>query len=418
MKNKFGKYIKNIIVLSLVIALVSVASGCTEIFSKYKDPDTGEFVAQAAEISLLKKTSIKTIFSSEENVFYIMNNGALLASGNNAYGLLGQGNKNEYDYVVQVKLPERIKNVTANSRMAVAVSDTNNVYIWGDLSWWGISDETAENGSMVWKQFSFSEIVSGISLSENHIAVLTKKGHAYTLGINNGQLGYDFNSIFYGNFYSTFRKVETEEFISAIETNNTTTYLLSSEGKLYGCSKNENSELGFIEKLSVVNEMDSNESFTAITTAGNNVFALADNGTVYACGSNKNGVLGINSSIAHTASLTSVKFADDVKVTSVQGNDTLGFVSFITEDKNVYTCGYNPDNSLYTVSKDEELKAPVLVDIGQVEKFFGTGATKFYIDTDYHLYTYGSNKYSQMPNIKSDKTDKTVPPTRIYANVK
>lgn len=62
-----------------------------------------------------------------------MNNGSLLAVGDNSAGLLGQNDYEEYDYPVEVQLPERIKLVAASGDFAVAVSESNN-YTFGAAS--------------------------------------------------------------------------------------------------------------------------------------------------------------------------------------------------------------------------------------------------------------------------------------------
>ena len=133
--------------------LLLLLTGCS-LAPVYTDPDTGELVANAARISLLKKSSVKTIYSTSTNVFYLMNNASVLASGCNDKGLLGQGNTNAYDYVVQVKLSERIKLISANDSFAAAVSDTNNIYICGDLSWWDSDTITVTGENFAYRKFS------------------------------------------------------------------------------------------------------------------------------------------------------------------------------------------------------------------------------------------------------------------------
>lgn len=295
MKKSF--YIKNIILSAILIAFVLLITGCN-IAPEYIDPETGKPISPAAQISLLKKSSIKTIFGTSKNVFYIMNNGQLLASGDNSNGLLGQGNTKQYSYVVDVKLPERIKLITATSKTAVAISDTNNIYVWGDLSWWGITDvknpEDNSTSPMIYKKFHIEkEILTDISISNNHIAVLSKKGTVYTLGFDNGQLGYK-DTPAKGDFYPEFEKVDSDIVYLNVSTNATTTYMLSADGEIYACGKNENNEMGYIDSLSYINKLDSIERFKSIQTAGHNLIALTESGDVYVCGKNEYGVLAVN----------------------------------------------------------------------------------------------------------------------------
>lgn len=403
--------------LFIVIFALIALTGCS-LAPGYTDPDTGKLEAEAARISLLKKSSIKTIYSTDTNVFFIMNNAAVLASGCNDYGLLGQGDTDKYDYVVHVKLPERIKLISADGTIAAAVSDTNNVYIWGDLSRWNSGSLTTTDDNFTYKKFSFTEIVTDISVNTNHIAVLTKKGTVYTLGYNYGQLGYDLSENFKGRFYSDFRKIETDVFATKIETSPTATYMISDSGQIYGCSYNEYYELGYIDSLGVVNRIDSTALFTSLTTAGHNLFALSSDGDVYVCGQNTNGVLGLNSTLATAAALTKVPFDGNIKIKSICGRDSNSTVFFLTTENKVYACGTNTTNELYTENTSVAVTAPSLVKIGEASAFYGMGASKFYLDARKHLYTYGDNTYGQMPTVETSNKGGFVMPTRIYANVK
>ena len=397
--------------------LLLLLTGCS-LAPVYTDPDTGELVADAARISLLKKSSVKTIYSTSTNVFYLMNNASVLASGCNDKGLLGQGNTNAYDYVVQVKLSERIKLISANDSFAAAVSDTNNIYIWGDLSWWDSDTITVTDENFAYRKFSFDEIITDISVSENHIAVLSKKGNVYTLGYNYGQLGYDCTAYNQGQLYNEFRRAETDQFISKIETNPTATYMISSNGQLFGCSFNTFYELGYMDTILDVNQIQANAAFTALTTAGHNLFALSSAGDVYVCGQNSYGVLGLNSTLASAAALTRIPFGKDIKIKNIYGCDYNNTVFFISEDNDIYACGANSDNSLLTEDTGSAVLAPSKVKIGKVSAFYGMGTTMFYIDASDHLYTYGDNSYGQMPITTSSGNSKFVSPVRIYANVK
>ncbi len=417
-------HIKSLNIILAVILILFTFSGCNFNFgSSYIDPETGELIGKPANISLLKKSSVKTINSTSNNVFFLMNSGDLLATGDNTYGVLGQGDTQSYDYAVAVKIDERIKLIEATQRRAVAVSDTNAVYVWGDLSWWGITEQTAideeGNTQLAYKKFEFEkgEIICDVSISENHIAVLSKSANVYTLGYNNGQLGYDFDKASQNIFYPNFRKIEYSMYFTAIASNATATYMLTIDGELYGCSQNKNYELGYMDILANINRIESNAMFIDITTAGRNVFALTNDGDVYVCGTNTNGVFGFNSSLSYAAALTQVPF-ENGKIVQVCGNDDFSFVHYVTDEGKVFACGDNSNKALYTSSVYSTVTVPTLVNIGTVSLFFGTGTAKFYVDTSDRLYTYGTNSYAQMPDIESSKTNTFIYPTRIYAEVK
>lgn len=407
---------KIIFVFCAITLLCSILSGC-KFQSQYTDPDTGELVAEAAPISLLKKSSIKKLVNTDTNVFYLMNDvtGSLLVTGSNKYGLLAQGTLSDdfSQYAVRAKFPERIKLIDANTRIAVAVSDTNNVYVWGDLSMWGEDVQLETNDGFEYKKYSFDSIISDISIGIEHIALLTKDGDVYTLGKNNGQLGYDYNNNI-GVFYAGFKMIDSDVVFNSVKASSTATYMLTSSGDLYGCSANENYELGYIANMSSINKLDTVKSIASVATAGSNLFALANDGTVYVCGENTSGVLGLNSFLSNAASLTQLPL-NEVIVQITADNET-PTVHFVTQDGAVYACGKN--DNLNTKVKGDKVNTPSLVNIdSKVSVFYGSGSTRFYIDKNRHLYTYGSNSYGQMPNV-AQTNDAVLSPVRLYLNIK
>ncbi len=414
---KMSNKIKNIIITLVSILLISSFLGGCSFQSQYTDPETGELTGNVAPISLLKKSSIKELVNTNTNVFFLMNDvtGSVIVTGSNKNGLLGQGTVSDEvtSYAVRAKLPERIKLIDANTKNAVAVSDTNNVYIWGDLSAWGDDTILETTEGFTYKKFSFDSIISDISIGTEHVAVLTKKGNVYTLGRNNGQLGYDLSTGI-GNFYPEFKMIESDVVFNSVKAGTTATYMLTSSGDLYGCSANMSYELGYISNLSSINKLDTVKSIRSVATAGSNLFALANDGTIYVCGENSNGVLGLNSSLSHAVSLTQLPL--DEIVVQITANNESATVHFVTEDGNVYACGANDD--LNTKVKDDIVNVPSLVSIGSsVSVFYGSGSTRFFIDKNRHLYTYGDNTYCQMPDVA--QTDKAIlSPVRLYLNIK
>lgn len=414
---KMSNKIKNTVIMFIsVLLFTSILGGCG-FQSQYIDPETGELVGNVAPISLLKKSSIKRLVNTDTNVFFLMNDvtGSVLVTGSNKNGLLGQGTSNDSvtSYAVRAKLPERIKLIDANSKNAVAVSDTNNVYVWGDLSAWGEDTQLETNESFSYKRFSFDSIISDVSIGTDHIAILTKEGNVYTLGKNKGQLGYDVDAE-KGTFYPDFTIIQSDIVFNSVKASATATYMLTSNGDLYGCSANLSYELGYIANIANVNKLDTVKPIKSVATAGNNLFALANDGTVYVCGENSYGVLGLNSFLSYATSLTQLPLNETV--VQVTANNEKSTVHFVTEDGLVYACGANDD--LNTKVKDSKVNTPSLVLLeSKVSVFYGGGSTRFFIDKNRHLYTYGDNTYCQMPDVS--QTNKAIlSPVRLYLNIK
>lgn len=405
------KLVVSIGICALTLLLWICACSCA---NQYVDKD-GNNKAQPIEISLLKKSSIKTIVPSEKNTFFVMNNGSLLAVGDNSAGLLGQNDYEEYDYPVEVQLPERIKLVAASGDFAVAVSESNNLYFWGSFPDWAPKPQADEDGNVpFYAMVSSSSIISQICLSNNHCAYLVKEGDVYTLGLNIGQLGYENSQEHYDQVYSAFRVIATADTISYIAVSDTATYMINSLGQIYGASQNDNYELCLQEEAADYALISQEYQFVTATTAGSNLFALTSSGDVYVCGSNANGVLGVNSSAESISQLTRINF-DTADISDVQGSKA-GTVHFLTTDMDVYACGNNEDGRLYTRDRNEMVLSPSQVRIGKVTRLYCGGTAIYYLDNNRHLYAYGENTYGQMPNVDSQR--EFVAPERIYASVK
>ena len=84
---------KAIAAITLLLVFPTLFSGCNSYLGKYVDPETGELNANAAPISLLKRSSIKDLINTDSNVFFLMNDitGSVYVTGSNEHGLLGQG---------------------------------------------------------------------------------------------------------------------------------------------------------------------------------------------------------------------------------------------------------------------------------------------------------------------------------------
>ena len=430
------KHIKLILSLMLCIAIVALWF-CAKSFSNMYVDENGNNIAEALDISLLKKSSINKVVPSEKITFFVMNNGDLLAVGDNTYGQLGQGDTQAYTYPVQVQLPERVKLAAACETFAVAVSDSNNIYFWGQCPEWvpqpvqpeeeapeedEAADEEAEETEApqpekteppLYTMIPCSSIITQICLTPNHCAFLVKEGDVYTMGLNIGQLGYDNNEAHYGELYFSFRPIATADVIYAIAASDTATYMIDMTGILYGCSKNEQHEVCLQENIYDYVLISSENAFVKMTTAGSNLFALTTNGDVYVCGSNAKGVLGVDSRELNISQLTKINFGY-AKISDIQGSRA-NRVFFLTDEGDVYACGDNRESMLYTKERGDVVASPALVRIDKASRLFCGGDMVYYMNNG-HLYVYGNNVYGQMPHVKAGET--FVEPLRIYASVK
>ena len=74
---------------------------------------------------------IKDIKSSGDFSMFFFENGDLAISGENSYGILGQGNTDSYSKPKFIDLKEKIKLIDAGYGSCIAIGESNTLYYWG-----------------------------------------------------------------------------------------------------------------------------------------------------------------------------------------------------------------------------------------------------------------------------------------------
>ncbi len=157
----------------------------------------------------------------------------------------------------------------------------------------------------------------------------------------------------------------THEKITAVVTNDGSTFLRSESGQWYACGNNKRGPLGLGHKDSVniptLVLLSVNEKITAVVTNDGSTFLRSESGQWYACGDNMFGKLGLghaNGVYVPTLVLLSV----NENITSVVTDGLSTF--FISESGRLFVCGLNNYGQLGLGHKDPVM-IPTLLTLPQ-----------------------------------------------------
>ena len=188
------------------------------------------------------------------------------------------------------------------------------------------------------------------------VYAVTNKGNVYTGGYNDWQnLGHGDST----NRYMLLKVTNTAGGVlfgpggvQAVKvfsnggpsTGTKTTYVLDSEGKVYGCGRNENSELGdgTVTNRSAFQRIGTLENITTIFSSNYTTFALRRDGNLYGWGYNGQGQLGVGDTANRTTPTlcnTGVR-----KMTITDNTSNYGLSIILKSDGTVWSTGYSGSN--------------------------------------------------------------------------
>lgn len=189
----------------------------------------------------IKIKNVTAISAGREYCMALDNEGNVWSWGSNKSGQLGNGSYENTAVPVKVSFGNvKIKSISAGNEHSMAVSESNEVYVWGsnESGQLGINDGSIKSLNIPVKLNMTN--VKMASAGINHSVVLKADGTVYTFGDNlYGQLGT-------GNFTKQMKpksigKIGREAEISA---GGYHTIVRTSDGEIKGCGKAEEGQLG------------------------------------------------------------------------------------------------------------------------------------------------------------------------------
>lgn len=152
---------------------------------------TGDYTSKVANRANYDCLNVIDISAGNAHVMALKADGTVWVTGSNAYGQLGDNNKavKQVNIYQKVELPETIVYIEAGENSCFAISNTGNVYAWGQNNYGQLGVADKQNRYEPQKIDTLSnirEISSGI----NHTIARDGNGYIYVSGTNKqGELG-------------------------------------------------------------------------------------------------------------------------------------------------------------------------------------------------------------------------------------
>lgn len=334
---------------------------------------TGDSVTHTSfqPITLLNNVVIDSISASEENTFFITNDGKVYGTGYNENGQLGLGNSTDFN------TPQLI-------------SDISNLTI------------------------------GSVSAGYRHTLFLTDDGKVYSCGLNeDGQLGLGNNIISYNTpqFISDISNLT----ITAVSAGADHSLFLTHDGRVYSCGGNSSGQLGLGNNTSFNTPqlITDSSNITAITSGPYYTFLLGSNKRIYGVGLNTGGFGGIGF-FSHRLGLgtsdTSYNTLQQPDISNVDLIVSGPVHSLLIANGDIYTFGEDSNGTGHGIKNATPTPTKVTQNISGKKFKLGTvsrfnyGTTSYILSNDNLLYSFGHG-YTNSPELLSYPDPKTIVPS-------
>ena len=202
---------------------------------------------------IMPGTKFKEISCSSRYSNYALDvNGKLYSWGNNYWGQLGTGDKEDKNIPQEIKKEIVFKKIATcngkyngNQQMA-AIDENDNLWIWGSDLKTNINGENIEQSYTPIK-ISDNLKIKNISVGDRYYIAIDENDNLITWGSDNsdGKLGNkDYTGGEYSNEYKKPEKIETNIKFKKVAAGDCNSYAIDTDGNLYSWGRNWNGLLG------------------------------------------------------------------------------------------------------------------------------------------------------------------------------
>ncbi|MDR2152806.1 MAG: hypothetical protein LBO72_08295 [Helicobacteraceae bacterium] len=317
-----------------VAVLVALIIGAIAYFVGYENPiDNG------------KRPIVAT---GEYHSLALTSEGKLYAAGDNFNGQLGLGdtkNRNAFTLVSSLRDKEIVA-IAAGYAHSLALDSGGKLYATGFNAdgQLGLGDKIGRETWAFVSSLKGKKIVA-VAASFNYSLALDSEGKIYAAGYNRyDSIGLGDNA---NNNLFTLIPPFADKKIVAIAAYFNRYLAIDSKGKLYATGSNDAGQLGLGDRayrhaFTLVDSLEG-KKIVAVATGTWHSLALTSDGKVYATGSNANGQLGLGDKIGRET-WAFVSSLSDKRITRVAAGHFHSLA--LDSDGNLYAAGYNHENRL------------------------------------------------------------------------
>ena len=383
-------------------------------FSLSEDGLTGEYnftnkVTEDITIyAVWEKEAVKQMALGYKHTLLLTNTNKLYASGNNLYGQLGLGNKNDQKTLSEINSDnynnKTIAKIYAGGSHSFILTEDGEVYAFGNNKngQLGLNDTNERLlPTKIDSTHYGNKKITQISAGSLHSLILTEDGEVYAFGNNKkGQLGLNdteerlvptkIDSNYYGN-----------KKITQISTGDSHSLILTEDGEVYAFGYNGKGQLGLNNKTDrlVPTKIDSthygNKKIAQIFAGSLHSFVLTEDGEIYAFGLNGNGQLGLNDKTDRLVptKIDSTHYGNK-KITQISLGGLHSLI--LTEDGETYAFGYNKKGQLGLGYVEEYLIPTKINSTEKIIKISAGGSHSAFSVLGGKTYTFGQNDSGQL----------------------
>lgn len=347
-----------------------------------------------------EKADLAMVYAGSTTTSIIDANGNLLICGNNGSGQLGSeipGNKSTYSLVAS-----NIKFVCGSSSFA-AISTDDKLLTWGYNGYEQLG--SGRNIDVNTELVQVADNIIDVAITSSVCAYVTQSGELYAMGVPRGSFGDDANT------RSSDEPVKIMDNIKSIELSSNYDYgtifaAITNSNELYMWGINSDGVITSDGTKDTTKPIQIMDDVKMVSLGEDYVLALTTNNELFAWGNNSFGQLGTGSTDDIDATvkvMDNVVFADAGKATSLA----------ITEDGELYTWGYNSHGCLgMGIDPEAEriVNKPTKV-MSHVRAASIDGATMSILTQNGDVYTCGWNVEGQLGT--GDFDDANVP-VKVY----
>lgn len=293
----------------------------------------------SCEITVNRYAKVKNALEDSIDNAAIDEHGNLYRWGSNYHGQIGNGEISESTLTTvykPYKVMGDIKKVAINGYCTAAITNNNQLYMWGYSRYIPYGDSHFDDTLTPKKVMND---VKDISFGENFVVIVKTNGDVYTWGSTDyGQLGYNTDE------YIVYEPTKIMEGVISVSAGDHHCLALNENGEVYSWGNNSRGMLGISdnsieysdEPIKVMDNVKTVEAYSL------NSSAITNDNKLYTWGNNKLGTLGTSSDFDHCA------YSPEYVMDNVSAIDIAsGRMSALTNDGKLYCWGVI-DNIFYT----------------------------------------------------------------------
>jgi len=377
------------VMLTIFIGIITTFIVCVIISLKNTEQT---FATSAYSFRILRN---EVLFTEGGNCSAVVTeSGNLYIWGDNSSGQIGDGtteNKN-----IPVKVSEQVKSVSLGGHHSAAITESKDLYVWG-ANWNGqIGNGSTENKN---SPIKIMEHVKSVDLGGYHSAAVTESGDLYVWGYNlDGQIGD-------GTAENKNTPVKIMEHVKNVSLGGYHSAAITESGDLYIWGNNEYGQVGDGTVESKNTPVKIMEHVKSVSLGCDHSAAITESGDLYIWGNNEYGQIGNGTSENKNSPIKIMEHVKDV---------SLGYdhSAAVTESGDLYVWGYNRYGQIGNgTTEDKAIPIKIMENIQSVDLGYDHSAV---LTKTEELYVWGCNTYGQ---IGDGTTENKGVPIKIIDNI-